>query len=54
MWTIKKEWFIFYFTVWNNAYILFTIWELGIKDFLVQYNISNVGQAFVGVQGNII
>ena len=43
----------FNFTTFNNAYILFIIWELGIKEFLVQNNILNVVWVFVGVQGNI-
>lgn len=54
MHTIKKEWFILYFTTLSNTYILFTIWEARIKESLVQNSIFNVEKDFVGVQVNII
>lgn len=53
MWTIKKGWFIFYFTISGNPYVLFKFGSWN-KRLLVQYSISKVGQVFVGVQGNII
>lgn len=51
---LKKEDSFFYVNILSSSHILFRTQELGIKDFLEQYNTSRVEPVFVGDQGNFI